>query len=123
MLVDRGRLKYSDKISSFWPEFAKQGKENITVEMVLAHTSGLACLDGKISYEDACDHERMAKFIEESKPIWEPGKAVGYHALSYGWLVDQIIRRTDAKKRGIGQFFKEEIADKHGMFVALFITS
>ncbi|KAK6735173.1 hypothetical protein RB195_018388 [Necator americanus] len=115
MLVDRGRLKYSDKISSFWPEFAKQGKENITVEMVLAHTSGLACLDGKISYEDACDHERMAKFIEESKPIWEPGKAVGYHALSYGWLVDQIIRRTDAKKRGIGQFFKEEIADKHGL--------
>ncbi|KHJ92068.1 hypothetical protein OESDEN_08051 [Oesophagostomum dentatum] len=86
MLVDRGRLKYSDKISSFWPEFAKHGKENITVEMVLAHT----------------------------KPIWEPGKAVGYHALSYGWLVDQIIRRTDVKKRGIGQFFKEEIADKHG---------
>ncbi|VDM76209.1 unnamed protein product [Strongylus vulgaris] len=53
--------------------------------------SGLACLDGKISYEDACDHERMARYIEES-----------------------IIRRTDLKKRGIGQFFKEEIADKHG---------
>ncbi|VDM58349.1 unnamed protein product [Angiostrongylus costaricensis] len=108
MLVDRGRLKYSDKISSFWPQFAKHGKENITVEMVLAHTSGLACLDGKISYEDAADHEKM-------RPIWEPGKAVGYHALSYGWLVDQIIRRTDIKHRGIGQFFKEEIADKHGL--------
>ncbi|CAJ0607301.1 unnamed protein product [Cylicocyclus nassatus] len=115
MLVDRGRLKYSDKISSFWPAFAKHGKENITVEMVLSHTSGLACLDGKISYEDACDHERMARYIEESKPTWEPGKAVGYHALSYGWLVDQIIRRTDVKRRGIGQFFKEEIADKHGL--------
>ncbi|KAE9421391.1 hypothetical protein Angca_007293, partial [Angiostrongylus cantonensis] len=125
MLVDRGRLKYSDKISSFWSQFAKHGKENITVEMVLAHTSGLACLDGKISYEDATDPEKMAKFIEESvapngviflqRPTWEPGKAVGYHALSYGWLVDQIIRRTDIKHRGIGQFFKEEIADKHGL--------
>ncbi|KAK6047760.1 beta-lactamase, partial [Cooperia oncophora] len=115
MLVDRGHLRYSDKISSFWPEFAKNGKENITVEMILTHTSGLACLDGKISYEDAADPERMAKFIEDSKPIWEPGKAVGYHALSYGWLIDQIIRRSDHKKRGIGQFFKEEIADKHGL--------
>ncbi|KJH43709.1 beta-lactamase [Dictyocaulus viviparus] len=113
ILVDRGRLKYTDKISMFWPEFAKHGKENITVEMILAHTSGLACLDGKISFEDATDPEKMAKFIEESRPIWEPGKAVGYHALSYGWLVDQIIRRTDAKHRGIGQFFKEEIADKY----------
>ncbi|VDO35914.1 unnamed protein product [Haemonchus placei] len=133
MLVDRGRLRYSDKMSLFWPEFAKNGKENITVEMILTHTvrfvfkknpsknqlrhfqSGLAYLDGKISYEDAADPERMAKLIEDSRPIWEPGKDVGYHALSYGWLIDQIIRRTDLKKRGIGQFFKEEIADKHGL--------
>ncbi|XGW12829.1 hypothetical protein V3C99_013464 [Haemonchus contortus] len=115
MLVDRGRLRYSDKMSLFWPEFAKNGKENITVEMILTHTSGLAYLDGKISYEDAADPERMAKLIEDSRPIWEPGKDVGYHALSYGWLIDQIIRRTDEKKRGIGQFFKEEIADKHGL--------
>ncbi|WKX97631.1 hypothetical protein Q1695_013359 [Nippostrongylus brasiliensis] len=115
MLVDRGRLKYSDKISTFWPEFAKNGKENITVEMILTHTSGLAYLEGKISYEDATDPNKMAQYIEEAKPIWEPGKAVGYHALSYGWLIDQIIRRTDEKKRGIGQFFKEEIAEKHGL--------
>uniref|UniRef100_A0A7I4Y2S2 Beta-lactamase domain-containing protein n=1 Tax=Haemonchus contortus TaxID=6289 RepID=A0A7I4Y2S2_HAECO len=115
MLVDRGRLRYSDKMSLFWPEFAKNGKENITVEMILTHTSGLAYLDGKISYEDAADPERMAKLIEDSRPIWEPGKDVGYHALSYGWLIDQIIRRTDDKRRGIGQFFKEEIADKHGL--------
>lgn len=115
MLVDRGRLKYSDKISSFWPEFAKHGKEDITVEMVLTHTSGLAYLDTQISYEDATNPQRMAEHIENAKPIWEPGKAVGYHALSYGWLIDQIIRRTDEKKRGIGQFFKEEIADKHGL--------
>ncbi|VDL69062.1 unnamed protein product, partial [Nippostrongylus brasiliensis] len=65
MLVDRGRLKYSDKISTFWPEFAKNGKENITVEMILTHTSGLAYLEGKISYEDATDPNKMAQYIEE----------------------------------------------------------
>ncbi|PIO58009.1 hypothetical protein TELCIR_20566, partial [Teladorsagia circumcincta] len=61
------------------------------------------------------ERDGAALCVYYQKPIWEPGKAVGYHALSYGWLIDQIIRRTDHKRRGIGQFFKEEIADKHGL--------
>jgi CubicO group peptidase (beta-lactamase class C family) len=70
----------------------------------------LAHIDDEITEQDALEHKRMARLLEEQKPNWPPGTASGYHALTYGWLVDQIIRRVDPQKRGIGQFFREDIA-------------
>lgn len=99
----------------FWPEFGKHGKEGITLEMILAHTAGLAHLDEIITFEDAKNPERMAKIIENQIPHWIPGEKVGYHAVAFGWIIDQIIRRVDTKKRSIGTFFKEEIANVHGL--------
>ncbi|CAI4232889.1 unnamed protein product [Auanema sp. JU1783] len=115
LLVDKGHLKYSDRISSFWPEFGKLGKKEITVEMVMTHTAGLAMIDKEITWEDARDPHKMAQILENQSPRWIPGSRIGYHAVSYGWLVDQIIRRSDPLSRGSGQFWKEEIADKHGL--------
>uniref|UniRef100_A0A915PW13 Beta-lactamase-related domain-containing protein n=1 Tax=Setaria digitata TaxID=48799 RepID=A0A915PW13_9BILA len=142
VLIDRGRLQYSDRISQFWPEFGQNGKENITVGWVMNHRAGLATFDEPISKQDAFDHEKIAEIIERQKPNWTPGfthlstpltyyfleqdaiflnrqilpsdlgTKTGYHAITYGWLVDQIIRHADLKHRGIGTFFKEEIAEK-----------
>uniref|UniRef100_A0A7E4UWA0 Beta-lactamase domain-containing protein n=1 Tax=Panagrellus redivivus TaxID=6233 RepID=A0A7E4UWA0_PANRE len=113
MLVDRGHVAYSDKVSSFWPEFAQNGKESITVDDVMTHRSGLAAVDETITIEDAKDHTKMAGILERAVPNWTPGTKSGYHAITYGWLVDQIIRRVDEKKRGAAQFFREEVTEKH----------
>uniref|UniRef100_A0A914WTT1 Beta-lactamase-related domain-containing protein n=1 Tax=Plectus sambesii TaxID=2011161 RepID=A0A914WTT1_9BILA len=110
MLVDRGHLAYDDLVSKHWPEFAQNGKENITVDWIMSHRAGLPAVDIPITREDAFDPDRMARHFEEQKPHWTPGTKSGYHALTYGWLVDQIVRRADPKHRSIGQFFREEIA-------------
>uniref|UniRef100_A0A914XPA8 Beta-lactamase-related domain-containing protein n=1 Tax=Plectus sambesii TaxID=2011161 RepID=A0A914XPA8_9BILA len=110
LLVDRGQLKYDDLVTKHWPEFGKHGKENVTVQWLLSHMAGLAYIDEVITEQDALDHKRLARIFEEQVPNWPPGTATGYHALTYGWLVDQLIRRADPQKRGIGQFFRENIA-------------
>ncbi|CAJ0573474.1 unnamed protein product, partial [Mesorhabditis spiculigera] len=115
LLVDRGHLKYSDLMVDFWPEFGQNGKENITIDWVMSHRAGLAAFDAPIDLEAALDHERMAEIIAKQTPNWEPGTKHGYHALTYGWLVDQIVRRADPLHRGVGQYFREEIAQKHNI--------
>ncbi|KAK0395339.1 hypothetical protein QR680_001239 [Steinernema hermaphroditum] len=113
MLVDRGYVSYDDRVTSFWPEFGKNGKENITVDWVMSHRAGLAAFDMPISKEQAMNPEYVAQVIENQTPNWEPGSKSGYHALTYGWLVDQLVRRIDPKHRSIGQFFREEVAEVH----------
>ncbi|KAK0395340.1 hypothetical protein QR680_001239 [Steinernema hermaphroditum] len=90
MLVDRGYVSYDDRVTSFWPEFGKNGKENITVDWVMSHRAGLAAFDMPISKEQAMNPEYVAQVIENQTPNWEPGSKSGYHALTYGWLVDQL---------------------------------
>ncbi|PAV59315.1 hypothetical protein WR25_15656 isoform B [Diploscapter pachys] len=115
ILVDRGYCSYGDKMSKFWPEFTQNGKENITIRMLMNHQAGLAALDESISKDDANDFEKMAEILAKQKPNWEPGTKHGYHAITYGWIVDQIVRRVDPKQRSIGAFFKEEVAQKYGI--------
>uniref|UniRef100_A0AC34RH47 Beta-lactamase-related domain-containing protein n=1 Tax=Panagrolaimus sp. JU765 TaxID=591449 RepID=A0AC34RH47_9BILA len=81
----------------------------------MSHSAGLAWTDAKITFEDAKDWKKMSELFENETPKWEPGTAVGYHALTYGWLVDQIIRRVDPKHRSIGQFFREEFQQPLGL--------
>ncbi|VDK76302.1 unnamed protein product, partial [Cylicostephanus goldi] len=117
VLFDRGRLRYDDLVSRHWPAFAKNGKANITVEWVMSHMSGLYYFDEPITKEIAANHDFMRKLIENETPKFPPGTSFGYHALAFGWLVDQIVRHTDEKKRGIGQFLREEITEPNGMDV------
>ncbi|CAJ0602567.1 unnamed protein product [Cylicocyclus nassatus] len=115
LLADRGRLKYGDLVSKHWPGFAKNGKGNITIEWVMSHMAGLHYFDTPVTEEMARDHNLMREIIENEVPKIPPGTASGYHTYTYGWLVDQIIRHTDEKKRGVGQFLREEITQPNGI--------
>ncbi|KAI6238080.1 Beta-lactamase-related domain containing protein [Aphelenchoides fujianensis] len=112
MLVDRGHVKYETRLVDFWPAFGKHGKEEVTVQDVLSHMAALAWLDQPVRFEDAQNNpDAIARLFEEQTPNWS-GKQVGYHALTYGWLVDQIVRRTDPEGRSLSEFYRQEVASK-----------
>ncbi|KAL6735503.1 hypothetical protein Aduo_005939 [Ancylostoma duodenale] len=113
MLVERGRLRYDELVSTYWPGFAKHGKENITIQMALSHEAGLGYLDTPITEEIAADHNKIREILENEWPKWEPGRKNGYHPFTFGWIVDQIVRHVDEKHRSIGQFLREEITGPH----------
>ncbi|KAK6735164.1 hypothetical protein RB195_018384 [Necator americanus] len=100
-LVDQGHLKYDDSVAT-WPQ-------------ILRFSAGLAYTDMKINYSMANNWKAIATVFEEQIPNWPPGTETGYHAITYGWLVDQIIRRTDPKHRSIGAYFREEFAEKYDL--------
>lgn len=109
MCADRGLIDYDDKVAKHWPEFAQNGKEEITVRQVMCHESGLHRLGDCVeSAEMMRDWDAMVAAIEKMKPAYEPGTANGYHALSYGWLVGELVRRVSGKP--IDQFIIDEIA-------------
>lgn len=113
MLVDQGHLSYDDLVIKYWPEFGKYGKEKITIQWILSHMAGLAYLDSPLTFEDAKSNpDAIAHLLEDQRPNWEPGTEVGYHALTYGWLLDQIVRRADPKHRSLGEFYRQEIVEK-----------
>ncbi len=108
MLVDRGQLNLDVPVAKYWPEFAQAGKEKIPVRYLLSHQSGLAGIDEQIPAEALFDWERMVKLLEKQKPWWEPGKHSGYHALTFGYLIGEVVRRITGKT--LGTFFREEVA-------------
>lgn len=114
-LIDEQRLQYDDLVTKHWPEFGKHGKGNVTIRWLITHKAGLAYLDHPISLEDAKDPVKMDRIMEEQKPNWPPGTEIGYHAVTHGWLIDAIVRRVDKKHRTVGNYFREEIAEKHGI--------
>ncbi|VDP27581.1 unnamed protein product [Soboliphyme baturini] len=114
LLVDRKLMDYDDLVIKHWPEFGSNGKINITVQMILSHKAGLAALDEEVTLEIARDWKALSKILEKQKPYSPPGQRRIYHAFTFGWLMDQIVRRVDPQHRGIGRFFSEEIAKPHG---------
>ncbi|VDM23822.1 unnamed protein product [Toxocara canis] len=118
MLVDRGRLSYDDLVVKHWPEYGQFGKENTTVEDVLAHKAGIPYIED-VTMDDVADQEQMMHRIETAKPLWKPGTASGYHAITFGWLVDGIVRKVDEKGRDIRTFFREEVAEKYGVDISI----
>ena len=120
MLVDRGLLRYSDKVSDHWPEFAQHGKGDITVADVMRHESGLSCFPFPDKLDDpagghivtpamAADTEQLSKVIEESGLVCQPGERI-YHAITRGWIVSMLMKRVDPEGRTIGQFIRDEIS-------------
>ncbi|KAK5985685.1 Beta-LACTamase domain containing, partial [Trichostrongylus colubriformis] len=114
MVMDREGVPYSKKLSEFWPEFAKNGKQDITIMNVVLHQAGLPYSHQIISREDVVDWQRMSAYFENATPIWAPGSQSGYHALTFGFLVDQIVRRLDRYNRGLTEILKE-ITRNHGI--------
>jgi CubicO group peptidase (beta-lactamase class C family) len=112
VLVDRGQLDLDAPVARYWPEFAQAGKEELPVKYLLSHQSGLAGIDAQIPAEALYDWDRIVDVLAAQKPWWTPGTRCGYHALTQGYLVGEVIRRITG--RTVGRFFREEIADPLG---------
>lgn len=108
ILVDRGQLDLDAPVAKYWPEFAQAGKEKIPVRYLLSHQAGLAFFEEKISIEALYDWDRIISMLEKQKPAWEPGKHSGYHGITFGYLVGEVVRRIT--KKTLGTFFREEVA-------------
>ncbi|CAF3870749.1 unnamed protein product [Rotaria magnacalcarata] len=109
LAVQQGLLDYSALVTKYWPEYGQNGKENTKVSDILSHRAGLP--DINEPFEMYVNWTVMIHKLEKMAPSWPPGSAYGYHALTYGWLAGELIRRVDPKKRSLGQFVKEEISD------------
>jgi CubicO group peptidase (beta-lactamase class C family) len=106
----RGWLDYKQPVSAYWPEFAQQGKAEITVRQLLDHRAGLVLLDQDLHIDELHDLDRVGAILARQKPAWAPGTAHGYHSISMGMYVQELVRRADPKARTLGQLFHEEIA-------------
>ena len=99
-LVDAGSLGYDTRIADLWPEFARHGKQSITVRQVLNHSAGVPGLPADTTPEAVCSWERMIAALEDAEPWWEPGTKVGYHAYTFGYLAGEIARRASGHELG-----------------------
>lgn len=113
LLADRGQLQYDEPVATYWPEFAAQGKEAITVRQVLTHSAGVPQMPEGVTPEMMTDWEAMCTAIAGHAPLWTPGTQVGYHAWTFGWILGEIIRRIDG--RPIAQFAREELCRPLGI--------
>lgn len=107
-LVETGALELDAPVAGYWPEFAVGGKAAITVRQLLAHRAGLAALRDDVDLATALDWSAMVERLAREEPLWEPGRAYGYHALTYGWLAGELIRRVVGTP--VGRFFQDEVA-------------
>ena len=107
-LVERGELDLDAPVARYWPEFAQAGKADIPVRMLLSHRAGLPAVARPLAPADIYDWKTMTTALAEQKPWWTPGTRHGYHALTYGWLVGELVRR--ASGMGIGRYVREHVA-------------
>lgn len=112
--AQRGLLDYAAPVSAYWPEFAAKGKAEATVAQLLSHQCGLFSVQGEISLAEALDWGTITARLADTEPEWPIGSTHGYHALTYGWLAGELVRRVDPAHRSIGQFVADEIAGPTG---------
>ena len=110
LAMEKGLLKYEEKVSTYWPEFASNGKEDITIGMLMSHQAGI-CSPETRNVDDYYNQNLMAEKLAGMTPIWEPGTASGYHSMTFGWLTSELILRVTGKS--LGTFFREEVGDQH----------
>ena len=113
--ASRGLLDYDAKVADYWPEFAQNGKEAVTVRQLLAHQAGLAAITPPLALSDLSDHAILSDKIAAQAPAWPPGAHHGYHAVTLGWYEGELIRRVDPAGRSLGRFFAEEVAAPLGL--------
>ena len=111
----RGLLDYDAPVAGYWPEFAANGKEHVTVRQLLSHQAGLCAIDAPLGLPDLVDLDRVAAVVAQQAPAWEPGTRHGYHGITLGWYEGELIRRVDPQHRTLGRFFAEEVAEPLGL--------
>ncbi len=111
----RGWLDYEERVCKYWPEFAQQGKDKITIRQLLSHQAGLFAFDEPVDKGVVADLNRLAIVLARQNPAWEPGTRQAYHAISLGFYEGELLRRVDPQHRSLGQFFQDEIASPLGL--------
>jgi CubicO group peptidase (beta-lactamase class C family) len=115
LLADRGELDLSAPVARYWREFGQAGKRDITVAMVLGHRSGVIGPRTRLHWADAGDWDMVCGHIAAAEPWWEPGTAQGYHMVTFGFILGEVVRRVTG--RTIGQYLRAEIAEPLGIDV------
>jgi len=113
LLVERGQLDLHARVTNYWPEFGTVGKEDATVAMMLDHSVGLPALRENVKPGGYYDWDYMVDRLAAEAPFWEPGTRNGYHMISFGWTVGELVRRVSGKS--LGRFFAEEFAGPLGL--------
>ncbi|HEV7934773.1 MAG TPA: serine hydrolase domain-containing protein [Actinomadura sp.] len=108
LLAERGAYDVDGPVAAWWPEYAAHGKEDTTAAHLLSHQAGLPAFARPVTAEEAADPAAMAAELAGQAPEWTPGTAHGYHAVTYGWLAGEIVRRLSG--RSVGEFVREEFA-------------
>ena len=113
VLAEQGQLAYDQRVADVWPQFAAHGKDGVTLADILVHSVGVPDLWPQITPEDLCDWPRVCAFIADQPPRWPPGTMTGYHALTFGFLLGEFVRRSTG--RTIATALREEIAAPLGV--------
>jgi len=112
LLADRGELDFDAPVARYWPEFAANGKDRVKVSHLMSHAAGLSGWKEPLTTQDIYDWDKVTSLLAAQAPFWEPGTASGYHALTQGYLVGEVVRRITGKS--LGTVFREEIAEPLG---------
>lgn len=112
LIADRGDLDFDAPVAKYWPEFAANGKAEVTVAHLMSHAAGLSGWKSPLTNDDLYDWEKVTTLLAAQMPFWPPGSAPGYHALTQGYLVGEVVRRITGKS--LGAVFREEIAEPLG---------
>ncbi|MDT0531631.1 serine hydrolase domain-containing protein [Micromonospora sp. DSM 115977] len=113
VLAERGLLDYDLRIAEVWPEFARHGKDGVTLRHVLTHTAGVPALPPDVTVADVTDWDRMCGIVADSVPLSAPGDVLAYHAWTFGWLVGEVVRRVTGRR--ISRVLAEDVAGPLGV--------
>ena len=111
----RGWLDYDETVEHYWPEFGQNGKRGITVRQLLDHEAGLVVLDETLTIDQVEDLDAVAHLIARQRPAWPPGTRHGYHAMTIGLYMQELLRHVDPQHRTLGHFFHDELAVPLGL--------
>ena len=108
MLKERGKIAWDDTVAKYWPEFARNGKEDVTIRHILSHRGGFPQTPETLPWTDWPDWTKVTRAMEEATPIYTPGETLAYHPINYGWVIAELVRRVDG--RTFDKFIAEELA-------------
>ena len=113
VLIEREELELDAPVARYWPEFARHGKDRVTVRDAMAHRAAVACLDRSLTLDEVLAWDPVVRAIAEQEPNWEPGTGWGYHVRTWGWLVGELVRRVSG--RTVGEFLAEVLCRPLGL--------